>query len=163
MSLSFSSYGRHGIFDWCTRRICGLTLISTFLLSAYVIGYEAWRRRRVPAHTTVSTQDRQLNYSFWTVLFAFFSLFWHTLTAGFYLRVCWAFVNVATRVEVATAERGSGEPGLGADLGGKVRNRNDVTHAIVLPSYQEDIETLRQTLSVLSSHPDADRTYDVRL
>jgi hypothetical protein len=36
-----------------------------------------------------------------------------------------------------------------------------VIHAIILPSYKEDIDTLRETLSVLASHVLAKPTYDV--
>ena len=38
-----------------------------------------------------------------------------------------------------------------------------VIHAIILPSYKEDIDTLRETLSVLASHFLAKPTYDVSL
>lgn len=36
-----------------------------------------------------------------------------------------------------------------------------VIHAIILPSYKEDIDTLRETLSVLASHHLAKSSYDV--
>lgn len=36
-----------------------------------------------------------------------------------------------------------------------------VIHAIILPSYKEDIDTMRETLSVLASHVLAKPTYDV--
>ncbi|MCJ1378931.1 hypothetical protein MMC17_002030 [Xylographa soralifera] len=36
-----------------------------------------------------------------------------------------------------------------------------VVHAIILPSYKEDIDTLRETLSVLASHVLAKSNYDV--
>ncbi|MCJ1389691.1 hypothetical protein MMC18_002548 [Xylographa bjoerkii] len=38
-----------------------------------------------------------------------------------------------------------------------------VVHAIILPSYKEDIDTLRETLSVLASHVLAKSNYDVYL
>lgn len=38
-----------------------------------------------------------------------------------------------------------------------------VIHAIIIPSYKEDIDTLRETLEVLGSHTQARETYDVRL
>jgi hypothetical protein len=37
-----------------------------------------------------------------------------------------------------------------------------VSHAIILPSYKEDYDTLRETLSVLASHVLARSSYDVR-
>ncbi|KAL2132019.1 hypothetical protein VTI74DRAFT_4303 [Chaetomium olivicolor] len=38
-----------------------------------------------------------------------------------------------------------------------------VTHAIVIPNYKEENDTLRETLEVLASHPQARATYDVYL
>lgn len=37
----------------------------------------------------------------------------------------------------------------------------EVIHAIIIPNYQEDIETLRLTLDVLASHPRAGLQYKV--
>jgi len=36
-----------------------------------------------------------------------------------------------------------------------------VIHAIIIPNYNEDIDTLRETLEVLASHPHASTAYDV--
>lgn len=38
-----------------------------------------------------------------------------------------------------------------------------VIHAIVIPNYKEEDDTLRETLEVLASHPQARTTYDVSL
>lgn len=38
---------------------------------------------------------------------------------------------------------------------------NIVTHAIIIPNYKEDVDTLRETLDVLASHPQARNSYDV--
>lgn len=38
-----------------------------------------------------------------------------------------------------------------------------VVHAIVIPNYKEELDTLRETLEVLGSHPQARNTYDVSL
>lgn len=39
----------------------------------------------------------------------------------------------------------------------------EVIHAIILPNYKEDIDTLRTTLLVLASHPRASSQYEVSL
>ena len=39
---------------------------------------------------------------------------------------------------------------------------DEVVHAIILPSYKEDMDTMRETLSVLASHLLAKSSYDVR-
>jgi hypothetical protein len=36
-----------------------------------------------------------------------------------------------------------------------------VVHAIVIPNYKEEMDTLRETLEVLASHPQARNSYDV--
>jgi hypothetical protein len=50
---------------------------------------------------------------------------------------------------------------------GETRIRSDslgmVVHAILLPNYKEDIDTLRETLEVLASHAQARTSYDVRM
>jgi hypothetical protein len=38
---------------------------------------------------------------------------------------------------------------------------DNVVHAIVVPNYKEEVDTLRETLDVLASHPQARNTYDV--
>lgn len=40
---------------------------------------------------------------------------------------------------------------------------NTILHAIVIPNYKEENDTLRETLEVLASHPQARATYDVSL
>lgn len=38
---------------------------------------------------------------------------------------------------------------------------NNVIHAIVIPNYKEEVDSLRETLDVLASHPQARNSYDV--
>lgn len=38
-----------------------------------------------------------------------------------------------------------------------------VVHAIIIPNYKEEMDTLRETLDVLASHPMARSSYDVRV
>ncbi|KAF9770723.1 hypothetical protein IL306_011665 [Fusarium sp. DS 682] len=40
---------------------------------------------------------------------------------------------------------------------------DNVVHAIIIPNYKEELDTLRETLDVLSSHPQAHYSYDVYL
>ena len=37
----------------------------------------------------------------------------------------------------------------------------NVIHAIIIPNYKEEIDTLRESLEVLACHPHAAITYDV--
>ena len=47
-------------------------------------------------------------------------------------------------------------------MGGFEERVDEVVHAIILPSYKEDQDTMRETLSVLASHVLAKTSYDVR-
>ncbi|KAI1640486.1 glycosyl transferase family group 2-domain-containing protein [Biscogniauxia mediterranea] len=38
-----------------------------------------------------------------------------------------------------------------------------IVHAIIIPNYKEEVDTLRETLDVLASHPQARDTYDIYL
>lgn len=40
---------------------------------------------------------------------------------------------------------------------------NNVIHAIVIPNYKEEVDSLRETLDVLASHPQARNSYDIYL
>jgi hypothetical protein len=39
---------------------------------------------------------------------------------------------------------------------------DNVVHVIIIPNYKEEVDTLRETLDVLASHPQAHYSYDVR-
>lgn len=57
-----------------------------------------------------------------------------------------------------SSEAGDIEPDLYTDGDGEGHR---VVHAIVIPNYKEEVDTLRETLDVLASHPQARDTYDV--
>lgn len=44
---------------------------------------------------------------------------------------------------------------------GKAVPESPIIHAIVIPNYKEEVDTLRETLDVLASHPQAQSCYDV--
>lgn len=50
---------------------------------------------------------------------------------------------------------------LGAFLDSDPVSLAGIVHAIVIPNYKEEMDTLRETLEVLSSHPQARDSYDV--
>jgi hypothetical protein len=96
--------------------------------------------------------------SIWTSVFAFYSLFWHALTAVFYLRVCWALVDVTSSLEAGLVNDDSDTV---VQKYGRVSERDGIVHAIVIPNYKEEMQTLRETLMVLASHTGARQSYDV--
>ena len=44
---------------------------------------------------------------------------------------------------------------------GDAADHDHVIHAIVIPNYKEEVDSLRETLDVLASHPQARDSYDV--
>ena len=44
---------------------------------------------------------------------------------------------------------------------GNAGDKHRIVHAIVIPNYKEEMDTLRETLEVLASHPQACDSYDV--
>ena len=59
----------------------------------------------------------------------------------------------------AVSEASDSEPDLFPD--GANTSDAMVVHAIILPNYKEEVDTLRETLEVLASHSEASRSYDV--
>jgi len=58
-----------------------------------------------------------------------------------------------------TSEAGDCDPDFYTD--GVPGANDNVVHAIIIPNYKEEIDTLRETLDVLASHPQARYSYDV--
>lgn len=58
-----------------------------------------------------------------------------------------------------TSEAGDTDPELYTD--GGLQASVNVVHAIVIPNYKEELDTLKETLEVLASHPHAHEAYDV--
>lgn len=59
-----------------------------------------------------------------------------------------------------TSETGDYDPEYYTD--GVPGAYDNVVHVIIIPNYKEEVDTLRETLDVLSSHPQAHYSYDVR-
>ncbi|KAG5754456.1 hypothetical protein H9Q70_002907 [Fusarium xylarioides] len=60
-----------------------------------------------------------------------------------------------------TSEAGDYDPEYYTD--GVPGAYDNVVHVIIIPNYKEDVDTLRETLDVLASHPQAHYSYDVYL
>lgn len=121
-------------------------------------------------------------------IFIFYSVFVHLDTLLFALRLCLSILLVENRTKATIRRRhelptsGSyadsdmecarhtmGSPllqtcpeavGLKPD---DLLQATEVIHAIIIPNYGEDIDTLRTTLAVLASHPRAETQYEVYL
>lgn len=70
------------------------------------------------------------------------------------------FVSSRISTSSSTAsEAGDCDPEFYTD--GVPGANDNVIHVIIIPNYKEEIETLRETLDVLASHPQAHYSYDV--
>lgn len=68
--------------------------------------------------------------------------------------------------ETLTSSHASSASSEAGDLDAELYTDGDaepdrVVHAIVIPNYKEELDTLRETLDVLGCHPQARNTYDV--
>lgn len=68
--------------------------------------------------------------------------------------------------ETLTSSHGSSASSEAGDFEAELYTDGDgepdrVIHAIVIPNYKEELDTLRETLEVLGSHPQARNSYDV--
>jgi hypothetical protein len=129
----------------------------------------------------------------WTVFFAYYCLFIHVLVFIFPLRAIYSLVEMTRSLQktarskslkdfkFAHRRRGSSSSETltsshatssnsseAGDIEGEFYTDADiapdrVVHAIVIPNYKEEMDTLRETLEVLASHPQARNSYDVSL
>lgn len=68
--------------------------------------------------------------------------------------------------ETLTSSHGSSASSEAGDLDAELYTDADgepdrIVHAIVIPNYKEELDTLRETLDVLGCHPQARNSYDV--
>lgn len=110
------------------------------------------------------------------------SIFVHLNAFGFAIRLFFSLLYISKESKKVLQRRSvtgfklleDGEQDLGGDLALDVLQVNpsqeesksfldgkEVIHAIILPNYKEDIDTLRTTLQVLASHPRASSQYEV--
>jgi len=83
-----------------------------------------------------------------------YSIFVHILAAVYPVRACFALRGVTEQMKKREDVQGD------ADEAALVSVQN-IRHIILLPSYKEDIQTLRQTLAVLAGHHQARNSYEV--
>ena len=132
--------------------------------------------------------DRPEDLSLAQNTFISFSVFVHLNAFYFSLRLFFALVKTLReskktlqRRSQAKSKRSSDaerylqcelQPGLSLDVldaksfateSKSVLGGEEVIHAIILPNYKEDFDTLRTTLNVLASHPRAFTQYEVSL
>lgn len=84
-----------GLLSWCSRRVGGLSIITLLALCTVVVFNE---------HKTLQSDVLNPNRGTWfggllTVIFAYYSLFVHTLVSVFPFRACWAIWDLTRNLK----------------------------------------------------------------
>ena len=114
---------------------------------------------------------RRSNPVFAQALFIIYSLFLHSLSFAFSLRLCGAIRQATRDIRNCHGRSRKNEYNSGSGRGSsETTDANktpfqspDVVMAILIPSYREEIHVLEETLQILASHELAKASYDVPL
>ena len=182
---SFSS-STMGFLSWFCRSVPGLSFLAWALLAFLALGHRLpiWSK----AQPTSATELQHLTTS--QLLYVIYTVLCHFLgCVGFPLRLCWSVWHISGEVKRARfeaemlsipSEKAESEKSLSLSAHSSRDSTADaplsrastprtpnfdpqdqILHAIIIPSYKEDIDTMRETLSVLASHGMAKTSYDV--
>ncbi|PLB52074.1 hypothetical protein P170DRAFT_453600 [Aspergillus steynii IBT 23096] len=164
------------ISRWISRCLPGFSviiLLALLLLTADFVPLP-WKRPLSPSDPEDLTLAQRV--------FMVYSIFVHTNMFAFTVRLAWALLRIPVETKRAIDRRVSRAPDLSPSESGyqgtssqklpdssvfEIDNisieEDEVVHAIILPNYSEDIDTLRTTLNVLASHPRARAQYEIYL
>lgn len=157
--------------NWIVRCVPGLSVLVLLILvecSLQIVQTE-YISLRYPIDLV-----QKSNPVFAEFMFITYSALLHVFALVFPLRLCWSAWRAATLIEtVHSARHNHGLPRrketqrdlvLGDYLDSKSDNLEShkrTIQAIMIPSYQEDVAVLEDTLKVLASHKLASTSYDV--
>jgi len=143
-------------FAWFTRCLPALSVIALFGLVYSCFIVDPYGARTNGVHQGRATYQQYFLSIYIVAL--------HVFSTLFPIRLCFAIYDVLTHLRAthnafATVDKKNDprpdSPALGAG--------RFVIHAILIPNYKEDMETLSDTLRVLAAHPRAHTLYDVGL
>lgn len=165
--------------QWASRCLPGLSILALlallFLTSTDVLP-ASWKgppRGKGPTNDPTTLSLAQTIFIVYTTLV-------HLNTLLFTGRLSWALSHAFRQTSKVLKRRSDQSPCTTPELGSPLTYDSlataldmkrvqtwvtelpeEVTHAIILPNYKEDIGTLRNTLDVLASHPRARAQYEV--
>ena len=127
------------LISWCIKRVASLGIVALLylILIAFVSPNDDVGKR---------ITNGQLVYAYYTI-------FIHILGVLFTLRLCWATRCMIRNLNHHQALSSKKDDEYHANL----------VQAIILPNYEEDLDTLRDTLEVLACHGKARSSYEVGL
>ena len=170
------------LLSWCIQRVANLGIVALIclILAAFV-----WDRPSQEKYVDGKLRKQITNGQ---LVYVYYTLFVHVLSVLFALRLCWATKSMIRNLKMVAIQqqaslfRASSMSRKGSEAGyeGSIDsdssdsmelstlNDNDwdekpLVHAIILPNYKEDLDTLRETLDVLACHPQASSSYEVSL
>ncbi|WPH00338.1 Hypothetical protein R9X50_00316300 [Acrodontium crateriforme] len=146
-------------FVWATRCIPGLSAIIVFALLYLSFIAEPFGKGQRGDHHGVAT--------IWQLLLSIYTILLHLQAIAFPARVCWAIGNVIEKMKETAAIKDNPKKRKKITI---KTEENDAAisypsplFVIILPSYKENMATMRETLRVLASHPQARHCYHVYL
>jgi hypothetical protein len=151
---------------WATRCIPGLSVLALLVLIECALQVFQTSLIGLTYPTGLIKRTNPVVAQF---IFSTYTISLHVLALLFPLRLCRAVWAATSAIQQAQYESGNfiskkekdndgGSPKLRCTDG----EEGDIIHAIIIPIYKEEVETLEDTLSVLASHPAAMHMYDVR-
>ena len=168
------------LLSWCIQRVASLGIVALIclILVAFV-----WDR---PSQEKYDDGKLRKQITNGQLVYVYYTLFVHILGVLFPLRLCWSTRSMIRNLKmVATQQQASFikassksrkgsavgcEDSVASDSSVSIAlstlnewDEKSLVHAIILPNYKEDLDTLRETLDVLACHPQASTTYEVGL
>ncbi|RAL04665.1 glycosyltransferase family 2 protein [Aspergillus ibericus CBS 121593] len=170
---------------WSSRCLPGfsiLILVSLlFLAFSDHLGWDLWRRW-TPARPRKPDPDLPHGLNLAQLVFAIYTVVIHLNMFTFTIRLLWSLFWVTRKTQQVFQRRSiliegastldlTNNPLLDlsdmhSPLAGESipkTQTDELVHAIIVPNYREDVDTLRTTLSVLASHPNARSHYEIYL
>ncbi|GKZ67738.1 hypothetical protein AnigIFM50267_002226 [Aspergillus niger] len=171
------------MLQWSSRCLPGFSfLLLIALLHLAFFDNADWnlRKSQRPSPPRKPVHDPNRVLTLVQALFAIYTVVIHLNMFSFTLRLTWSLFWVARRTRQVFQRRiGSNASKLDttgdtlldfSTLQGSANEQIlpdsrgiDIIHAIIVPNYREDVDTLRTTLSVLASHPHARFHYEIYL
>ncbi|KAK5990889.1 hypothetical protein PT974_09164 [Cladobotryum mycophilum] len=173
--------------SWCSWRLGGLSILALLCLScwtiveAFAIRRDGFKKQRTVVHEgTYSSVIHPVLVALFLALFALYTLFNYLLVIIFTIRTNWSIWEITQLVkDDAGGTALSPSSSLTSveswvfdveeleletsPLAGDDGYDRSVIHGIIIPNYTEEIDTLRETLEVLASHPQSKGCYDICL
>ena len=153
------------LIRWAVRCIPGLSVLA--LLALIECALQVFQTSLIGL-TYPTGLIKRANPVVAQLIFSAYTITLHIIALLFPLRLCRAVRSATSAIQQAQYQSGNFLSDKEKDNDGgsaKLRSRDgeeeEIIHAIIIPIYKEEVETLEDTLNVLASHPAAKQTYDV--